>query len=482
MKFFFQVLLFLGLGGLILGFNLFKQSSPVPKIPTVFAIRQDLNVEVKTVGELEAARSITIASSIKGDQGKIIELISDGIYVQPGQILVRLDSAPFEEKLEKLRIQVKEQEAYITSIEQALEWELIQADHKNRTAHLEVEASKLELDKVMYGDGPQETSRLKAAMQKAWLKYDELQAYSHDLLELEEQGFLNTVEVKQAKKKLLEEQEAYEMAKQQYESYIQHVYPMQVKKTETSLKRAQIAQEEMTKSGFYNINKSKGLLEQAKQTLMDYVLQTREAEKELIQTEIIAPASGMVVLKEEYRSGQKRKPRVGDILVKNQPLIDLPDLSSMIIKTRVREGELFKVGIGKKASIEVDAYPELFFKGTVTSIGVLALTDPSRTSEEKYFEVRITLDESDPRLRPGMTTRAIIHAQEAKSILTIPVHSVFDDHKQSYCYIFNPQNLYEKRKIDLGISNEQWIEVKAGLDEGECVCLLNPFSENSHLQ
>ncbi len=475
MKRIFLFLFFLVLGGLILGFNLFKQNAVVPKIPTAFAVKQDLKVEIKTVGELEAARSTSIASSIKGDQGKIIDLIADGVYVQPGQVLVRLDPTPFEEKIEKLQAQIKEQEAYFATLEQTLEWEAIQSDHKNRIASFEVEAAQLELDKMMYGDGPQETSRLKAAMQKAGSKYDELKSYSHDLMELEGQGFLNISEVKQVQKKLAEEQEAYEMAQQQYESYVQHVYPMQVKKAETSLKRAQVSQEETVKSGFYSVAKSRSLLDQAKQVLADFFLQLREAKKELIQTEIIAPAPGMVVLREEYRSSQRRKPRVGDILVKNQPLIDLPDLSSMVVKTRVREVDLYKVGIGKKATIEVDAYPHFSFKGTITSIGVLALADIGRASEEKYFEVRIALDESDPCLRPGMTTRATIHAQEAKNVLTIPLHSVFDEHKHTYCYVCSPQGMYEKKEVQLGISNEQWIEVKAGLQEKECICLLNPF-------
>lgn len=475
MKRIFQLCLFLGFSGLILGFNLFKQASAVPKIPTAFVVKQDLKVAIKTVGELEAARSTSIASSIKGDQGKIIDLIADGVYVQPGQVLVRLDPTPFEEKIENLQSQIKEQEVYFAALEQTLEWEAIQSGHKNRMAAFEVEAAKLELDKIMYGDGPQEMSRLKAAMQKAWSKYDELQSYSHDLMELEAQGFLNVSEVKQVQKKLADEQEAYEMAKQQYESYIQHVYPMQVKKAETSLKRAQVSQEETIKSGGYSVAKSKALLDQAKQVLSDSLLQLREAQKELGQTEIVAPAPGMVVLREEYRSSQRRKPRVGDILVKNQPLIDLPDLSSMVVKTRVREVDLYKVGIGKKATIAVDAYPQFSFTGTITSIGVLALTDIGRATEEKYFEIRIVLDESDPCLRPGMTTRAIIHAQEANNVLTIPLHSVFDENKHTYCYVFRPWNLYEKKEVQLGMSNEQWIEVEAGLQEGECICLLNPF-------
>jgi HlyD family secretion protein len=475
MKRIVQSLVFLVGFASILGFNAFKKTSPTTAIPTVFAIKQDLKVEIKVSGELEAAHSISIASTIKGDQGKIIDLIVDGVYVQPGQVLVKMDPTPFEDKVEKLLTQLKEQEAYIAALEQTLEWEKSQAEHKNRTAIYEIETATLELDKIIYGDGPQEISRLKGAMQKAWLKYDELNAYSNDLMELEVQGFLNTTEIRQAQKKLAEEREVYEMAKLQYESYIQHVYPMQVKKAETSLKRAQVNEEETAKLGIYNVSKASALLNQAQQGFIDDSLQLMEAKKELAQTEIIAPAPGMVVHREDYRSGQRRKPRVGDILVKNQPLMDLPDLSSMVIKTRVREVDLFKVGIGKKATIEVEAYPQLSLQGVIVSIGVLALNDSGRTSEEKYFEIRIALDKSDPSLRPGMTTRAIIHAQEAHEILTIPLHAVFDDHKQAFCYVVLSNNVYEKREIKIGMSNEQWVEVRDGLKEGDCVCLLNPF-------
>jgi len=468
-----QLLVVFGFGGVILIVYSLK-SMPLPAtLPTAYVVKQDLKVNIKTVGELEAARSISIASSIKGDLGKIIELIPDGVYVEPGQVLVKIDSTPFEEKIEQLRAQMKEQESYIASLEQTLEWERVQTEHKNRTALLEMESAQLELERVIYGEGPQEMSRLKAAMQKSWLTYTELNAYAQDLLELKALGYLNTTELKQADKKRLEEEEAYEMAKQQYESYIQHVYPMQVKKGETSVKRAEVMKEETAKSGCYRVAQSIALLEQAKQERVDQHVQLRNAEKELKQTDIVAPASGMVVLREEYRASQRRKPRVGDILVKNQPFLDLPDLSAMIVKTRIREVDLFKVEPGKKATIEVDAYPHLSFTGTLTSIGVLALSEMGRTGEEKSFEVRVALEESDPRLRPGMTARVIIHADEAKEVLTIPLEAVFSERQQAYCLVFDESHRYERRNIQLGISNEQWVEVTGGLQEGECLSLLD---------
>jgi HlyD family secretion protein len=310
-------------------------------------------------------------------------------------------------------------------------------------------------------------------MQKAWLKYDELNAYSNDLLELEEQGFLNPIELKQAQKKLAEEKEAYEVAKMQYDSYINHVFPMQQKKAEAALKRCRIKQEEIAKTGGYKIGKASALLEQAKQELESCRYQLKDAEHELALAEIKAPAPGMVVHREEFRSGQKRKPRIGDILVKNQPLLDLPDLDSMVVKTRVREVDLYKIAIGKPVTVEVDAYPQLSFTGKVSSIGVLALSDLIRTSEEKYFDVRVALDKGDQRLRPGMTARLTIHADQVSHELAIPLHAIFEEQKQCFCYVCGPEG-YEKRFIETGISNDHWMEIKSGLQEGEWICLINP--------
>lgn len=443
-------------------------------IPLAKAEKRSFAIEIKTVGELEASRSMIIASSIKGDLGKIIDLVVDGLNVKAGDLLVKMDPTPFEEKIEKLEGQIKEQEAYILGVEQTLNWEEVQAEHENKTAAFEIESAQLELEKITNGDGPLESSRLKGAMQKAWNKYDELNSYSADLLALQEQGFLNLSEVKQAQKKLEEEKEVYETAKMQYDSYVNHVYPMQIKKAETHLKRATIKQEEITKAGEYKIAKSLALLEQAEQALEDLNRQFREAQNELALTEIRAPSSGMVVHREEYRSGQRRKPRVGDILVKNQPLMDLPDLDSMIVKTKVREVDLFKIELGKPCTIQVDAYPQLFFTGKVAAIGVLALSDLLRPSEEKYFEVRVALDQGDKRLRPGMTTRVTIHAEQIKDRLTAPLHALFEEQQQLYCYLFTSEG-YEKREVKIGAANEQWAELLGGVQEGEALCLVHPL-------
>ncbi|MBA3816513.1 MAG: efflux RND transporter periplasmic adaptor subunit [Parachlamydiaceae bacterium] len=446
-------------------------------MPTEVVTKRSFPIEIRTIGELEAARSTSISSSLRGDQAKIIQLIADGANVQAGDLLVKIDSTPYEKTVDELVGRIKEYESHIEALKNALDWEVVQADHETKTAAYEMETAELELNKTIQGDGPLEAARLQSIMQKTKIKFEELNAYSQDLLDLETQGFLNPIEVRQAQKKLQEEREAYESAKMQHDSYINHVYPMLIKKAETNIKRLINKQEESARAGGFKIAKADALLNQAEQELLDVRRQLQNARQELALTEITAPSPGMVVQREEYRSSQRRKPRVGDLLVKNQPILDLPDLNSMIVKTKVREIDLFKIDNGKEATIEVDAYPNLQLKGKVIFIGILALSEGIRAGDEKYFEVKVSIDETDPRLRPGMTSRVVIHADKVTNALTVPIHAIFEFNKKHYCYVTQKKG-YLLQPVSIGMNNEHWVAVNEGLNEHDQICLTKPLEQD----
>ncbi len=437
------------------------------------AITRSFNIEVRTVGELEASKSTLIMSPIRGESGKIIDIIADGTTVKADDLLVKLDPTPYEEVIVDLQSSIREQDCKVKALHQAVESEICQNEHEVKTCEFEVRSATLEVEKIIKGDGPQEIARLKSAMQKATIRYEEIQGYSKELQELENEGFLSTSELQHAKKKLKDEEESYEIAKLEYDSFVNYVHPMRIEKANTSLKRASSKLEEITRMGTIKVLRDRALLEHAQEELVDLHQQLKNAELVLQLTDIRAPAQGIVVLKEEFRNGQRRKPRVGDQVIRNQPILDLPDLDSMIVKTKVREADLYKIQLGKPAVITLDAYPQLHITGKVLSIGVLALTDTNKMGDEKFFEVRVGLDQGDPRLRPGMTARAVILASKVEKKLTIPIHSVFEIDKSHYCYI-KKGNHYHKTSISLGESNEHWTHVLTGIKDGDDICLSMP--------
>ncbi len=439
-------------------------------ILTATAAAKTFDVTVKTVGVLEAKNSVVLFSTIKGDLGKIIDLVSDGTHVNENDVVVRLDPTPFEHKLEDIEAKIREQHSVIESFKQGLAQEKDKSVLEEKASEYELENAAIERDKIVMGDGPMEEGKLKRTLGKAEAQYLELKAYEDELDRLEQQGFLSQGEKRQAIKKLQEARESYEEAKTQYEGFVHHVYPMQVKKAEVNLKRAEIKYEDIVKSSAYKVAKARHMLDQALLGMEYLERQRQEVLEEIRMTKIRAPMTGMAVLREEFRSGEKRKPRVGDVALKNQPLLNLPDLSRMVVKTKVREVDLHKVSAGKSASVEIDAYPGLSLSGKVFSIGVLALSDHRHTSE-KYFEVRILLDTFEEVLRPGMTARVCLHSAAVEEKIAVPVNAVFFNESECFCYK-KSQGGFTPYPVTLGLANETWVEVKSGIASGDIVSLL----------
>ena len=451
------------------GIFFFRPNTPVNPHFVARAETRSFDIDVRTVGVLEAKHSLVVYSSIPGDKGKIIDLVSDGKQVEKDEVIVTLDPNPFELKLAEIEGKIREQKAAIAACKNALEMEKNKTVLELHTAKYEMKNAQIEYDKTVRGDGPMEKAKLKCALDKAESRYDDFKAYEEDLDRLAEKGFLNPGEKKQALQKLNEAKETYEEAKGQYENFVEHIYPLQVQKAEVAIKKARLKFDETKASAHYRVTK-------AEETLMQHVLgmeylqgQRNEALKELELTKIRAPAPGMAVLREEYRSGERRRPRVGDLALKNQPLLNLPDMSTVLVKTKVREVDLHKVAVGKSASIELDAYPDMQLRGQVVSIGVLALSDRS----DKVFEVLVQLSESHPNLRPGMTARVTIHSESVTDQLTVPLHAIFTRKTEPYCYRKSIGG-FLATPVTIGSHNENWAVVLNGLSEGDQIALVNP--------
>jgi len=437
--------------------------------------KKSFSVLVEAVGELDAERSTVLFSQIRGDRGTIVFIISDGTRVKKGDVLVRLDPTFFEEEVTRLTAKVREWEAVVSANEQILEWEKVQSERETKTLEFDLRASRLDLIKLEKGEGPLELYRLEGAAQKAKQDWKEKDGYLVELKALEKRGYANITEIAQAQNKVSEAKEAYEVAKRQYESYRDYVLPSLIENAHAQVSRAKMNLEQVKKGAGFKIGKAMAALRKAQQSMESTTSLLKTALTELEQTVIRAPIPGISVLPEAFREGKRRKPRIGDIVWQNQPLVYLPDISDMLVKTQIREIDLHKVGVGKRVMVLVDAYPNLRLPGEVKSIGVLAESRTESHTADKYFQVVVSVKENDQRLRPGMTARVEIECLKVENALSIPIHAVFNNQGRSYCYV-DKQTSFEKREVSIGAQSEDWAQVLAGLKEGEHVALSQPPS------
>ena len=454
------------------------KTTDISPILKVRATLEDFRVVVHTVGHLDAARSTVITSRIRGDRGKIIQIVDSGTRVKKGDVLVRLDPTPFEEEVRNLEAQVREAQAEVQAREQLLKWEQNQADSSIKTAEFDVRAAELDMIKLEKGDGPLELARLEGTVQEAKRQYENKLGYLKDLDGLAEEGYATQTEITLAKASLEDVKRDYEVAQKMFETHKEFVLPFQIEQSRAKVSRARMNLEQTKKGSGFKIGQAIADLNKAREKYEALQVSLRVARKDLERTVIRAPIPGMVVLRERYLDGRKRKPRVGDSVLQGQPLMYLPDVSQIIVETKIREVDLHKVVVGTPAVVTVDAYPDLRLPGKVHYLGVLAESNPGMGAD-KYFQLVVMIEGGDPRLRPGMTARMEISCGEARQVLCLPIQAVFREEGRKYVYV-DVGGRYEKREISVGVQNEEWAEIRGGLSKGESVALSLPSPRQIH--
>jgi len=448
-----------------------NHSERYPRLTT--ATQANFDITINTVGVLDAARSHMVSSTIRGDRGKIIYLVSDGTQVNKDDVLARLDQAPFAEEVRRLESKMQSLEAAVSANKQMLEWEKNQVQREIKTAQYNMKVAELDLKRLKQGEGPLKLTGLKSEANKAKKDYKRYLAYISDLEDLSQNGFDNPREITTAREKCDELKEKYETAEKIYSSYKEHVFPSLIKAGEAKVKQTEIELGQLKKGGIFKVAKAKSVYDEVFGKLQTVQSLLATARNDLEKTVIRAPSSGIAIHYEAYREGSKRKPREGDRVIQSQPLVYLPDISAMIVKTQVREIDLHKLVRGLKCKVQVDAYPDSVLEGQVAFIGALASENFRLGRGEKYFELTIALKNKDERLRPGMTARVSILSDSINEQLTIPVQAVFEEAGTKFCYKYLEKR-FKKVSITTGRQNEDLVVVLSGLNAGDQVSLIKP--------
>lgn len=92
------------------------------------------------------------------------------------------------------------------------------------------------------------------------------------------------------------------------------------------------------------------------------------------------------------------------------------DLSKMELEAAIDEADIGSVDKGQRAQFTVDAFPGRAFDATIRDIAYAAVT----TEGVVTYEAKLTVDNTDLSLRPGMTATVAVVTKEAKNVLAVP--------------------------------------------------------------
>jgi RND family efflux transporter MFP subunit len=199
------------------------------------------------------------------------------------------------------------------------------------------------------------------------------------------------------------------------------------------------------------------------------------AKRSLEEMTRLAPKDGLVVLKEIWKgSAGMSKVQEGDTVWTGVQILEIPDLSAMEVKVYLNEVDVGKVKPEQEAIISIDSFPDKIFNGKVERVASIG-TKKDWDSKIKTFEAVISLDEIDPRMRPGMTCMVDVITDKIPDVLSIPIESVFEKEGKTIAYVMGSRTP-KRTEVALGKRNNTHIVVTQGLSPGDRIALRDPFA------
>jgi len=459
--------------------SLWLGSGAEVKTEDLFEVRRgEFVAKIAEPGELRALDSATISAA---KDLTIIYLIPEGTYAKKGDVLARFDPGKYEAQLEEAEAALAVSEADLRKAETDLEAQRqrLQAD----IARFEAEArfAQLDLDDLQKRPLPNELAQAKMEARRAQVAFEYAEAKRKVLPALVEKGFITRDTLEEAELRALEAKTVRQAAEFNLQKVRAGATPEELERAQIRLEQARFALDK-AKSGMAsqlesykaNVEREKANVERAKK-----LIQT--AETKLRVKEITAPRDGLVVYAKASENKGNEKIQVGMIPYEGQPILYLPDPSTIVADTEVNEVDIGKVQPGGPAELELDSFPGMAFHGTVLKIGSLArmkLTPAGTPSGIKVFDVTVKVDEKDPRIRPGLSATVGIIVERRDNVLSVPLSAVLARDGRQAVLVGNGRRS-EERKVVLGPSNEDRVIVEEGLTEGERVIANPPPSEST---
>ena len=203
--------------------------------------------------------------------------------------------------------------------------------------------------------------------------------------------------------------------------------------------------------------------------------QKKDLEDQLDKCVLVAQKSGLVVYGgDDQNSYSGQDPiREGATVRERQTIITIPDLHRMSVNVKIHESYIKKIKVGQKARITVDAYPDQPLMGEVTVVGVLPDSQNRWLNPDlKVYLTTVTIGGTNNWLKPGMSAKVEILVDHLDDVVYVPVQSIVAANGKQYCFA-NSFGKPDRREVQVGEFNDEFIEVKSGLKQGELV-LLNP--------
>jgi multidrug efflux pump subunit AcrA (membrane-fusion protein) len=219
---------------------------------------------------------------------------------------------------------------------------------------------------------------------------------------------------------------------------------------------------------------------QARAQLRKAELSQRAAREQLDRAVLRSPVAGTVVHR-AIEVGEMVTPGVAET-ADRRPLLTIADLSRLLVAAEVNQIDVARLRVGLPATVRVDALPGQRFEGRIHQIAPAAVQ--GRERDVQLFPVEVLLEgRQTAGLRPGMSADVDIAVLSRLGVLQLPVQAVRRERDDAGSVAVVERagggSRTVRREVRLGVHNDQVIELRTGVTEGEEVLVDPPAADGN---
>ena len=483
-------------------------SGPSSSSTGLFMVKRgDLTISVTESGSIKAVNTKDIKSEVEG-RATIVNIVPEGTMitaedVNNGKVLVELDSSELKEQLSQREIELTSAEASYTDANESYLIQVKQNESDITAAELKMKFALMDLQKYI-GEGiakkvvEQFGSDANSSLDTSFLLNDpnslggsasrQLKVLRNDILlaqgqlekatdvlegtqKLHDANYASDLDLMSAQLDVDRFRIQKESAEEALKLYQLYDFP---KETEKFLSDYQESQRELDRTkarARAQLAQARAKLASAKSTLDTQKRRLNKLHEQIEACTIRAPAVGQVVYWSSTERWVRTKIEQGAEIPEGYKIITIPDASEMKVEVKIHETWIDRIEPNQPAEITVEAFPDKTFTGRVLKKAPLADAEDWLNPDLKVYATDIGIDGKHDYLKTGMTGKVTIIINKLQNVLYVPIQSVVTIEDKKVCYVAGSPA--EKRDVETGLFNDNFVEIKSGLAEGEKV-LLNP--------
>jgi HlyD family secretion protein len=509
-----------GAGGIALFGKFGRQSKD--EVAQAKVTRGELSVKVIETGTIDAVKAVEVRSRASGRLARL--LVEEGDFVTEGQLIAVIDPQETQFRVEQDAAQLRGAQSAVarTSVEIEQRRATSQAALKQaelRLAQLREElkaqptltksaiaqaqaalaAARQERERLVSSAHPNRRTLERQAVDEAAAQQDNAQKEYARIQDLERKGYVAGRALENARL-TLDLAKVRMRAAQESRDRLEAALRLELAKADEDIKRAQADLDRALANEIQDVVKRKEFesaqaavaqaraalkdvevlrqsREQSRATVAQLGSALRDSRRQLGETQIRAPMSGVVT---------KRYLEVGELVTAlsafsaGTSIVRIEDRRSMQVNLQVNEIDVARLAKGMLATIEVDAIPGKTLAGRVTKIAPASIALAAQSGQPGAgqsadavvkYEVEIVLNETDPRLRSGMSAKCTLEVIRRDQVLLLPVEFVGKDEKGRFVMLApaDKQGKAVRQPVQVGASSGASIEILEGVKEGERV-------------